>query len=684
MKNIIITFITILFSIAGYSQKADSLRVYHKNTTAGILLKIVPASPLKWYEATQNGYTIERKVKGSDTYEQITTEPLLPASREDMEQQSQTDPVFKGLIRQLYDIESPLPENNDFPSVERKRQEMKGRAFLYFYLSCLSPKASASSGMQFSDENLKPNETYIYRITINGDDITEKTYEVTYTGETFHSVPELITQGEDKLVKLRWNHGKRKNQFIGYRVKKSTDLQEWEYLGNEPIIYNNNSENAQFNKGFIYESDSLEANYQPFYYKLIGIDFFGERNQSQKHETVMGIDLTPPNQPKNVTAEFVPGNMIKLTWNYKRISPSNDFQGFYIGTASSPNGNYKQVNEKILPQNARTFIYREPDLQGKNYFVVTAVDTAGNFKNSLPVYVPIPDTTPPAIPEILAGKADTSGVVTITWNMGNEKDLRGYRVYKANNKEHEFVQITRKPIRDTVFRDTIALKTLTKEVFYKAVAVDMMYNHSGFSKPAAVSRPDVVPPVKPQIKKVWVKNGEIHIDIIPSSSRDAEENILLMKNSEDSWQVAANLPVTERKYTMPFPANRAQVALALITRDESGLVSDTSEIRVAKTIRFYTLNPIQKLDGEAAENSQRINLQWNYQADKKEFFFVIYRGQQNGGLKMYDTVIGDEFSYSDNMVRKGETYHYAIRVKQESGKTSALSKSISIKLPDNE
>ncbi len=73
-------------------------------------------------------------------------------------------------------------------------------------------------------------------------------------------------------------------------------------------------------------------------------------------------------------------------------------------------------------------------------------------------------------------------------------DIRGFNVFYSNKPDHEFSLLTKTPLTDTVFRDTISLKTLTKKIYYKVVAVDYNSNYSKFSQILELKRPDVVPP----------------------------------------------------------------------------------------------------------------------------------------------------------------------------------------------
>ena len=86
--------------------------------------------------------------------------------------------------------------------------------------------------------------------------------------------------------------------------------------------------------------------------------------------------------------------------------------------------------------------------------------------------------TPPAAPVGLKGRIEKTGLVYLSWDANKEDDVKGYKVYFANAADHVFTQITTEPDSLNNFVDSITLKTLTKDIWYKIAAVDYNNNHS--------------------------------------------------------------------------------------------------------------------------------------------------------------------------------------------------------------
>jgi fibronectin type 3 domain-containing protein len=684
MNYFIISTFLFLFSLTVMSQDSDDFEVYSKVKDGKVHMKIQPLNPDVWYLGKSNGYMIERKnATGDDSFQVITSEALKPFTADRMKELSSEDPFVGELRAILYDMEEGVKtETTNFAAVEEKEKELEGRIFLHFYLSAMSELSSQASGLQFIDEKAKPGQKYIYRISIKGSNALGRDLEVNTFTETSYVMPDLNLTGMDHSVRINWFHKPFERKYIAYRLEKSSDKSSWSELGEAPIVYNTKvSEGSEkYESGYIYEGDSLEENYQPYYYRLKAIDFFGDEIGPGSINEVQGRDLQAPPQPKRVKASYINEEM-NITWDYPEGSSVSDLKGFHIGTGTSPEGPFKPVNEEVISPDKRTFIHSSPDEDGRNYYIVTAVDTSGNYKHSLTAYEPIPDKTPPNQPKALRGEVDTNGVVTLKWDRGEADDLMGYRVFRANTMDHEYVQLTRKPLQDTIFNDTLSLHTLTKKVFYKVVAVDNNFNHSGFSTPLKVKRPDIIPPVAPKIKAVRLRGDSVKIHWVPSSSRDASTNSLLRKENGKWLQIGAFGNATT-SFTDYLSEGRQVASYAMVAKDESGKISDTSNIRSVRKIQFYKVDGVDEIQATYNSENKVVELSWDYSGND-QVFYVIYRGQEKQGMRMYETAKNDQRSFYDKRLQEGTNYRYAIRVKRQDGKTSPLSSDVSVMINEN-
>ncbi|WP_291856135.1 hypothetical protein [Marinilabilia sp.] len=686
MRYIILTILFGFIPLFSLAQENQSFGLFSKYEEGKVYLKIQPLEGRAWYLGKTNGYVIERREAGSESaFQQIIESPLLPLPAEEMEALSGDFPFVGELKAILYDMETGAQaDDTNFAAVEAKEEELEGRLFLHFYLSAMSEAASEASGLQFVDHSVEPGRSYVYRVQIAEEDQYSNQKEVNTFRETTYTIPELNLTGLDKAVRINWHHKSFKNKYIAYRLERSTNGRDWEYLGDSPIVYNRrvaeDSEDLEF--GYIYEGDSLSANYQPYYYRLTVMDFFGYSAGPGQSFEVMGRDLEPPVQPFNVEADFSPQEGMNITWDYPDETRVDDLEGFFIGTGASPNGPFDPLNQEVLPAESRSFVHSQPNQGGRNFYIVTAIDTSGNYKHSLPVYEIIPDSLAPAVPRELAGTIDSSGVVELHWPKGEEADLMGYRVFRANTSGHEYVQLTNEPLQDTLFTDSISLKTLTRHIFYKIVAVDNNFNHSDFSTPLKLNRPDIMVPVAPKIKDAQLKDGAVRIVWVPGTSRDTEADILL-RQTDGVWDEIGVFEEGEETYTDPFPANQEYVHYAMLSRDESGLFSDTSQIRRVRKVEFYKVKPVEALTAVYNQENRQVELNWNHSGNE-EVYYIIFRGDGEKGIRMYETAPGDRQAFSEKTLQPGQQYSYAVRVKREDGKTSPLSENVEVVVPGGE
>src|ERR1044072_8520457 len=135
--------------------------------------------------------------------------------------------------------------------------------------------------------------------------------------------------------------------------------------------------------------------------------------------------------------------------------------------------------------------------------MLAAISVENDTAFSFPFLLQLQDNDPPPPPLHVSGAIDTNGVVQLKWEASVSSDLKGYRVFRCNTLEEEFVEITDSVIHTTAFTDTISLQTLTRDIFYSVRSVDRVWNNSAFSTPAHLKRPDKIAPVVPLVKAIY-------------------------------------------------------------------------------------------------------------------------------------------------------------------------------------
>jgi hypothetical protein len=238
-------------------------------------------------------------------------------------------------------------------------------------------------------------------------------------------------------------------------------------------------------------SDSV-MNYKKYYYRLIGVNAFGEYKMFKDVVMGMGIDLTAPRSPllkfKRVKDD------ITFSWT---ANVNKDLKGYFLLQGKGLSANDTVANKQILEASTTQYQFKLPPKFRAAYYRLLLADTSGNVSFSNPVYIFNPDSIPPAPPIGLTGSIDLKGNVTVKWNHDKTEDaLRGYKVFIANQADHDFTA-TSNIVPDTIYNFNTTLKTLSKYLYVKVAAVDANFNHSKLSKVLRISRPDTIPPPRP-------------------------------------------------------------------------------------------------------------------------------------------------------------------------------------------
>ena len=559
---------------------------------------------------------------------------------------------------------------------ELKNQKSKEDfEYMIFALTALkNADAAQALGLAYTDTTAAIGKTYFYRVRPMGKSDLYKIIPlnfriVTEKPKKGYENPVYVKQGDTELF-FTWIDIP---ELSGYIVERANPGDATFTQLNKAPIHNleNSSNSDETRSGY---NDKNLINYKTYTYKFFGYTLFGEKVQFAEVKA-MPKDLTPPEAPFLPQPQNVKPNEVLITWKMNPV-PAPDLKGFYVARSNKNEGEFKVLHSGMLPKDARTFT-DTTFIKGKiNYYVVQAVDTANNVSSSFPVSVTLIDSIPPAKPKIISGTIDSLGIVTITVEKNKEKDLMGYRLFKANSPDHEFSVIHEGFITDdslnneiqTVFKDTVTLNSLTPKIYYRVKALDFNYNQSEFSDIIAVIRPDTIRPVAPVFTNVVVTDKQVELYFFPSSSVDVKEHIIYRKTNMDSdWAILGTFDSTLTEFIDTSVTTGIIYYYTIRAKDISGLYSNYASAVYGKPfdtgIRPAVENFVANVD------KKNIILTWTYPSVKAETVFIIYKKDNKGLLKQYDMTT--EKSYTDKNTNK-ENY-YAIKAVTKDGGQSRIS-----------
>lgn len=655
MKNLKILFCTMLFFIAtlSFGQQAEvpkiSLKyaIMAKTFKDSIVLRWAPESPNALPAHIDAGVWVEKLVvSGKFPYklgkwQRITPTPILPQPLEAFNTEACKKDEYTMLGAQLLYGKLPsIPTHTGFKGV-KDQTEMLTNLFSLAMLGCdYSPKAAQMMGMrQVVKVSIAENEKIFFRIYSAFDN---PMFQID-TGMTFttygewgaQTAPKFLTaKSQEKMVELVWPCNRTLNRWSGFNIERSGDGKNFTRLNKKPFIIM--SPELDIN---MYYRDSV-SNYVKYYYRIQALDPFGDVTDYSESVSCYGSDKTPPGRLV-LEENHGDGSGITLKWRFENNQPAADLDHFVVKTG--PGVDYIHDTLKILPKSAASFEYPVRAKVKSTYFEVAAVDTAGNYSSSNPVRYFIPDTEPPKAPVGFKATIDTAGIVRLSWQLDTTDEIQGYRVFRKNDPKHEFTCMQQGFLKETVFTDTLALNTLTKDIYYAVAAIDMSYNMSKMTETIKLIKPDKVKPVPPQITHYKLRDRSVTLQWTQSPSDDVDYYQLYRTDEKGSTVlVAKNLRADQLEYTDSALTAKARYTYYLNSTDKSGLTSENS---FPLDILAYTNNPGKIIALRWLSEKEKFGFKWT-DPNPKAAFYIIYK-DTGSGLQQYKSIDSDQSKFTE-------------------------------------
>lgn len=704
MKYIYLTLCLFFYSTFVNGQQKETKTHNYNNIKAiatytdgvGVELRWFPSNYNLYKIGVKNGYVIERSELNSDKKQFEPFKPLktvFPYDKskwnEAIRKNSRSKNNLRELAAEFYNISDGeknrkiVFKGNTKPLKERKNKE--DNVFANITLMCFQDKEIAKGiGLGTVDNTVIKNKKYVYRVRLNTSNSPLKAIKNYGTEIKTIQLPQPVNKSinikeGDKELTIYW---KETPLLIGYYIERSNRKNSSNYisLNKAPIIFLKGEKYKGIKSGAFID-ENLE-NGKEYFYKIYANDLFGNKLLVGE---VKGTpkDLTPPKIPYLENPKHKK-NKVLLTWKFIGESDA-DLKGFDIYRSDKHDDGFIKINSTMLPKNQR--IFEDPNYSNEhsNYYKVVAYDKNKNTNASPPAYAVIIDDMPPTKPGGIVANINTDGVVQIVIPKQQDKDIIGYKIFKANQEDHEFsvVEEVFPSNRDYlfakndkfVFEEKIPLKTLTPNIFYKIKMYDTNFNQSEFSDVIRLVKPDVVPPAPAIIKSVNVNINNVVIKLVKPLSKDLKEVNLYRKGEKDDWQLIRKYSDKEKTATYidkNIDPNK-QYYYRVQAVDKNGLTSSFSPAIPIKTINFEVISPVKNL--KASRKGKQVQLTWNYKNNNKELFFVIYRKVNDGIFKQLGH--SSKNKYIDKRPKKGKI-QYAVKVLHKNGNSSKMSKAITL------
>lgn len=691
MKNTI-AIICCFFTISLFSQERTldqdhQIHVLAKKTDNQAVIRWGTSSPESWFLGNKYGYKLGRAELDEEgllvekSYI-ILADTIRPEQKEvwiAKAEESNND-YIAGALETVHGEWRAAYLGNDLTSAILKNEEINNRYTFCHFICDMDGEAATLSGLRFTDTTIDPQKEYVYYVYANIPSFfleypqTNHASTLNFQGEA--TPLNIIEEAKDSVIIIRWERENNAKRYSAYHIERSTDGTNYQRLNRLPIVTGFSKDQLPGDKWNLYQ-DSVD-NYISYYYRLRGIDPFGDTSAPSNSIKTYARDLTPPSMPQDLSSTQLDETSLQLDWSY---TPSEPIQGFYIYKSRSADAAFHKASTLLDPTKT-SYLDENIALLPGAFYQIAALDTAGNYAYSNVHYATIIDTIPPSIPTGLHGVCDSNGIVTLRWNRNPDLDVIGYKVQFANDDEHEFSMLTGQAIKDTVFIDTVALNTTTQHVFYKVFAVDHMYNYSKQSPSIKVDRADTLKPTSPIIKSYQVEENAIAFQWTRSKSEDVKHHTIFKKEKGGQWEAVAVLDKMAESYIDSLITAGQWYEYKVQAEDFHQNVSDeTANLRLQAKPEILK----EGLDiFTAALEDKTIKLAWELLEPLTVAKVELYRSAAGQGFVKYRVFDSMESVFVDKEIMAGRKYKYTAKVVYQDGRSSPFSEVVKISLPSDD
>ena len=276
---IIVICLSGIQSIAQSSQ--DRVAIIGKATFNKIKLRWAPSTPSVWFNANKYGYTLEKIVfmengvlldNPSKEIFSIEPKPLIEW-QELVDENDYAAIAAQAIYGESFDMDNQF--SNPMIRTINQAKELENRYSFALYAADMSMKTAEWSGLYFEDEQVSNDYKYLYRLYNNSPNgsVDSDTVSILIGLDDFRELPAITnvqTEFRDRFVEIVWK-GLFQKEYTAYWVEKSMNGKDFERIHTAPLVFLESE-----SQSFLYKADSLLDNHTTYYYRIIGVDPFGD------------------------------------------------------------------------------------------------------------------------------------------------------------------------------------------------------------------------------------------------------------------------------------------------------------------------------------------------------------------------------------------------------------------------
>ena len=608
-----------------------------------IVLRWAPEDYATWRYVNRVGMDVLRYSEEHPFEADTLASRLRPLTLEQFRQRyPTTDTLAMMAAGLLYDENRTRPTATKNPpgtlgSLHEIYQEQQMRFGLALMTTEWRRDLAEALAMRLVDRTAKRGKTYEYivrpsEIDTSGQIIVRTGHIPEVKNERYKPEPFVTTLTDttiaENTVQLTWNRGKYSTFEIERRPALDHSRQRreasgaWERVNDKPYI--DMSPNELGEADSLYTMTDQVPQLGRYEYRLQAHDVFGDLTEPTKPFRVWVRDITPPSAPtitlitidRRDSTDLSKG--VFATFHLRKDTIEADYLGWHLVYyhERETSRQWRRLSQQMSAADSLLTL----DVTGfsTGMVAVAATDTAGNVGYSIPQLLRIEDLKAPGVPTNLRAEGNAEeGTITLTWDAPEEADIDYYEVAYANDTTHRWVLATETKLQDTRFVDSVDVTVNQKYIYYKVRAIDYSTNQGEYSQ--------VLPVIR-------------HITDRPEYNR------------EQRYQYAIE--------SLNYSGISSGMSLAVSLRWEGEAVFS---------------HPL-KLFGEYLPEKQETHLAWEMDGEPpypgKWYFCIFRQGPGDDAPRFLLSAAKEDRSFTDHLLREGESAQYYIRIKYADGRQS--------------
>lgn len=598
------------------------------------------------------GYHVYRRVQGEQDFVRLTGTPVSRVfSYGDLE--SALGPNIEGLLKFLN-----ITGKATFWQLFKQGDEKIA------VVSMFSPELREMMGLLYRDTDVELNRTYEYAVAFAMGDGTEsqRSFQVPVTvGKppfTLQGPVDLSGELRREAVNLTWKSNPADTGAIGFSVYRALRREgPFSKLNRLPIIVLHDS-NDESPPNAAYLDTTVVAGVE-YFYGVVSLDYAGNESPRDSLLSFIPATVAAPATPQ-IDTTFSTPNGIAIRWKMDSVA---SVAGYDIWQAQDPDSGFVQLNDVLLPANAKSYLDRSPFPSRLYYYRVSAVGANGRKSQrsgaASGIFV---NKQPPMPPGNVRATASRSGVL-IEWQKNEEPDLLCYYVYRSDKKNGELYLVSKPiPPDSSAFLDMDDYLSAKGKYWYVVRAMNRAQAISDFSLPATAS-PNAHEQPQPPLSFYGVTDatGNRLFWKPPPDNTISGYHIYRAAGADSSWQRLSRSQLTANALT--FTDSSAAAAMPYRYHIRSiNIWEIEGRPSHAVTLVRHAPPPLPPSNLLISPLVSGVKLSWDRSLDRQVQGYVVWR--RSGGSKRTmltaEPLPRSSAEFRDETAISGTRYYYSV------------------------